>query len=427
MLGKRGAWVATSLTIIVVLSGCTLPGQTGKTTLKVEFATNWSSTSYHYFMTASEPLPSNFKVVVTEKETGIRQEFQASQLAQRLPGKYDVQSSITLKDGKTYRVEGYVGGTSVGSRELRALESSLEEPSDLTLRASYSFSMSNVDATPDDQSDFHVRGTLATDANPSRTLLKFSGTGTTNASSEGYSQKITITTFDTEDTDGNTTKALVVGQGPWTLSGDPSGSGQATVRTEFLGREMKADKTGKLYLCEKTSIKTDITGNLVSEGETIQYVNHTTETEWSRVDTEQVIWHAVSWSATYTYQGKTTPDNGNLDEAITEEAAEPDLLDIVDFSGFEPAPFVAGDNFLENGKEGVTIQYVVADGGTRQAAGQSFSSLKVTGTLASGATGTETWYVVGEGALAGLPLSWTGHYQKGVETADFRADLLTLA
>lgn len=424
----RAALLAGPLVAAVLLSGCSLGGSDAPT-LHVAFTTNWSPGHADFLMSASEALPADFKVVLLEKETGLRQEVRGDRLTLRLPDRFDVPSVLQLHDGNTYRVEGFVGGDSVGSREVKADATGLDKPAEASVRATYAFRLAAKAEHGDARQTMALSGTAAMEAAQRHTTFRMDGSGAFNVTAGSLAQRLTVSSFTTEERDGNVTKSLMLADGDWTLTGSPSGSGKTTFRMEFQGREGKADASGVLRPCEKSATTTDFTGSFTAEGQTLQYQNHSVETTWSRVDDGTDVWRSVTWSASYTAQGQSIPDNGHKDGPATQDddGADTDLLDVVDFEGFQPFPLAEGDQFLEAGKEGVTIQYAVADGGAREAAGQPVQSLKVTGTVASGASGTETWYLARDGALATLPLAWSHHYQKGGETADSSADLVALA
>lgn len=421
------AWtpVVVLLVALTAASGCLFKDDGG--VKSATFTTKWTQDQYHYVLEATGTPTKHFKVVLSA--SGTEEEIGRDRLIDLGDGRWEVPATFTPKSGDVVRLVAQSGSKNAGEREITVHDSELDQPK-LTAKADYTMDLQLLNTTETNWGDMRIAGTVHLDATPSRVRWKMSASGSLNQSGEGMVIRLSIPTMEKAEENGKTTKILMTGHGTWTMDDYYTGSGAVPVqRTEFLGYEKKRDRAGHEYECEKTRDHMEMNGVLhAPDGNTTTFESMSETTEWARVDTGEVIWHqGVSYS-NYTANGETTPLYDEFDEAPhpDEEPETQSLLDFTDFSGLEPNPIVLGDVFDEKGQGGFTIRYEVSDGGSRTAAGRSFTTFKVIGTVRSGGTGTETWYVARDAGLLGLPLSMEGNYQLGQEAASTTVRLTSL-
>lgn len=408
-----------------VLSGCVADSKQ-EAALAVSFTTNWSPDSFNYFVEGDSALPTDFQVVVTEIDTDVTQTIQRDKITTRSAGtstaslyRYDVPSGVAVRDGHTYRVEGFVGDEPVGFREIVVKESALDEPA-FPVRATYDMSMQMNEHDDGDEIDMGLSGTFTYDQSTERLLMRMTGKGTMALLSDEMEIQLTIRSYEMEEVDEETTRFELIGDGPWTLEDDEGNSGEGTtsMRTVFQGYEEKRDGQGALHRAERSTTDSEMSGTITAYGATMHITSTSIEDEWVRDDTDEPFWHAGSETTTYTYpDGTSETETDTFDEAVDESEEDADLLDVVDFQGMAPRDWQPGDAVEMEGLDGVAVHYTAREGGEKIVLGQSTSVLIVEGSVFNGVSGNEDWTIAMDGPYAGLPTSYEGDFSRGGQSA----------
>lgn len=434
---RQGAALLTLLLLGAGLSGCVTETSTVDVSKKTEpfaglapvFTANWGGTAKAFFMTVNGTLPATFRVTLTEKGSGVAQEFNASMLVQRIGEKYDIPATLDLAPGSTYRLEAFVGSTPVGHRQFTVRSDGPMDKLDLTAAGTYSFRMTQTNASQSDPSDMRVEGVATLMATPAHTTLTITGTGAVNMTdaANGMTMRLAITEFDHREVDGATTHSSMRAHGPWTMqNNETTGTGNVSMHQQHLGVVTKEDADGAPRAAEATRSVLQMQGTFTGPVQGMTLTSHNTSTTWSRLDNGRTFWLASNESTTVTVGAQNYPSNKSYDGPHVKEE-NPSILEAMNFSGPYPFPLAAGDSFELTGILGLKARYLVSAAPDMQAAGNTWKVLEVKGLVTAGGSGEETLHVVASGALAGLPIRVRQHLTRGLETGTGQMDLVTIA
>lgn len=255
------------------------------------------------------------------------------------------------------------------------------------------------------------------------------GTGSMTNREDGMAMTVNINDFKMEGSGETTIQASMLGTGTLLFTGDdPSGSGTIDrFSAQFLNYENKNDQAGVSHYCEKSRIEMQAHGTMFSDGEVYSFVLTQAILTWDDAETGNEVWSSATGTMTLTDQEGSSFDVPLDDEGQDTDTGPITLDDDTSWTGFQPVPFVTGDYVVQEGEHGVQIQYSAAEGTQKTYAGQSFTTIQVSGTPTGGVGGSETAFMVRDGVFAGLVLSFDSSLRRGSQTSETHISLTSIS